>query len=195
MSGPLWEEQHLEHCPEDDDLYQQYRRMCPLGVPDRSVLHQALRLDATEDVAIGQADNGMLWLWDLSVCLGWQRPQRQPSWGCWQAGLPTARQQAGGADTPSVPSGSGAWHHLWRRECSEGVDEAAPWRPQPLGHWPHDDHIGPGLCRVLSDNGRSWLIGRYASTAPLADNGTQSGDAIQCLALARGDSEPGCESE
>ena len=43
------------------------RVACPL---------QGLFLDTNGDQLVGRAENGFLWLWDLTSTLGWERPYR-----------------------------------------------------------------------------------------------------------------------
>ncbi len=48
------------------------------------VWSQGLFLDTNGDQLVGRAENGFLWLWDLTSTLGWERPFRgHPVRGSW----------------------------------------------------------------------------------------------------------------
>ncbi|GLC72438.1 hypothetical protein PLESTF_001247700 [Pleodorina starrii] len=60
--------------------------------------HCGLWLEANDDVLLGRADNGTLWLWDLSTTLGWARgPDRSGIWHYWDERAPWQRHADEGA--------------------------------------------------------------------------------------------------
>ncbi|KAL3160385.1 hypothetical protein ABBQ32_010710 [Trebouxia sp. C0010 RCD-2024] len=74
MSHVLYEEDHL---PKPDQLT---APDLPLPLAGTVADHQGLHLTTDGDNLVGRAENGMIWLWDLSSCLGWQKGGPMGSW-------------------------------------------------------------------------------------------------------------------
>ncbi|DBA70062.1 TPA: hypothetical protein ACH3X2_012309 [Trebouxia sp. C0005] len=70
MSHAVYEEEYLGNFPKTETFA---NAEVPLPLPDRAADHQGLYLSTDGDQLLGRADNGMMWLWDLSSCLGWQK--------------------------------------------------------------------------------------------------------------------------
>ncbi|KAL0045136.1 hypothetical protein WJX82_009684 [Trebouxia sp. C0006] len=70
MSHAVYEEEYLGNFPKTETFTD---AEVPLPLPDRAADHQGLYLSTDGDQLLGRADNGMMWLWDLSSCLGWQK--------------------------------------------------------------------------------------------------------------------------
>ena len=52
---------------------------CIVSLQPAKLLVQGLFLDTTGDQLVGRAENGFLWLWDLTSTLGWERSFRGTS--------------------------------------------------------------------------------------------------------------------
>ncbi|KAK9801856.1 hypothetical protein WJX73_002109 [Symbiochloris irregularis] len=76
MSAPLHEQSHLR-----STIQSWNHQALRLGMHEGAhCAHQGLCLQNDGDTLIGRADNGMLWMWDLSACLGWAKCDTLGSW-------------------------------------------------------------------------------------------------------------------
>ncbi|KAL3146325.1 hypothetical protein ABBQ32_003018 [Trebouxia sp. C0010 RCD-2024] len=77
MSHVVYEEEYLGNFPKPETFSE---ADLPLALPTSAVSHQGLCLSTDGDQLVGRAENGMVWLWDLSSCLGWQQGGPAGSW-------------------------------------------------------------------------------------------------------------------
>ncbi|KAL3156911.1 hypothetical protein ABBQ38_001175 [Trebouxia sp. C0009 RCD-2024] len=77
MSHVVYEEEYLGNFPKPETCKE---AELPLAFPTAAVTHQGLYLSTDGDQLVGRAENGMVWLWDLSSCLGWQQGGPVGSW-------------------------------------------------------------------------------------------------------------------
>lgn len=110
MVAPIYEEPHLLHVygGAHDGSNWHDPDACPFPVSRRGAEHQGLFLAANADCLVGRAENGMMWLWDLSVTLGW----------------------SSGA---SAAEAVGPWQTMWSWGDDGAHELARSSRPKPLG--------------------------------------------------------------
>lgn len=110
MVAPIYEEPHLLHVYglADEGCGWHNPSACPFPMTQKSAEHQGLFLAANADCLVGRAENGMMWLWDLSVTLGW-------------------------ASGSSAAESVGPWQTLWSWNDDGAHEMARSSRPQPLG--------------------------------------------------------------
>ncbi|KAL3156915.1 hypothetical protein ABBQ38_001177 [Trebouxia sp. C0009 RCD-2024] len=77
MSHVVYEEQDLGNFPKSETYGE---AEVPLALPTEAASHQGLYLSTDGDQLVGRAENGMVWLWDLAGCLGWQQGGPVGSW-------------------------------------------------------------------------------------------------------------------
>ncbi|GLC35995.1 hypothetical protein PLESTM_000390800 [Pleodorina starrii] len=115
--------------------------------------HCGLWLEANDDVLLGRADNGTLWLWDLSTTLGWARgPDRSGIWHYWDERAPWQHQTDEEAlgdellvEVAAARDGNGAGgggSSLAAAAASVGVDQGGAAPARRPSAWP----LGGPIC-------------------------------------------------
>eukprot|EP00892_Ulva_mutabilis_P011536 jgi/Ulvmu1/8755/UM048_0009.1 len=113
---------------------------------------KALFLSCHDDYMLGQADNGMLWYFDLSAMLGWAATAR----GCLRS------FESLGADPCGPDRRGGCW--LQHRSCSDA--EPGQWtHPQPLGIVPGDISAAQAVFALPDSPTGAFITAGFCSAA------------------------------
>lgn len=159
MSHAVYEEEYLGNFPKTETFT---NAEVPLPLPGRAADHQGLYLSTDGDQLLGRADNGMMWLWDLSSCLGWQKGGPTGLWMQDNQVRQLAAQQ-----THSDPL---------QPKCALPYQAGFQQRwPDMLGSLPYWD----GLPKVCLHNGRTCPI-IATSSKSFAEIPSASVDLEQC---------------
>lgn len=110
-------------------MYTNVHQCTPIIMCVSCLRTQALTLAAVDDALLGRSQDGGMWLWDLSVCLGWSQPMQ----GC-----------------------RASWLVPW---TEEGYDDwQRQGRPQLLGYVALDTGINTALPSVRMVDGAEGAV-------------------------------------
>ncbi|GAB4814118.1 hypothetical protein N2152v2_001164 [Parachlorella kessleri] len=122
MNGPVHEVQHLPtHLDPPPPT--------PLPPCEDLPFNQGLHLHATQDLLVGRADNGMIWLWDLSERLGWADGSHP---GTWLREATSAAAACAAEGTAAAHSDTAPGEHSLGAGQSDGQQHALGFQRQSL---------------------------------------------------------------